>query len=219
MKITKSDGLRALLVSLGSLGVGISMALLLSVDLGSSTIGTLTNGVSSKLAISNGVANLAISFFFFILVLIFGREYIKMGTILSAVIIGVSIYFGQKIFSPFHLENLTFFVRILLVLIATVSLAYSLALYVSMQFGMAPYEAIICILQKKTGWQLKHCKQLCDATVVVIGALLGATFGIGTIIAVIFTGVILQRALAFLNKQYAKSPIMSKLFEGEKEQL
>ena len=62
------------------------------------------------------------------------------------------------------------------------------------------YEAVTFSLAGKNGWPVKIVRMILDAAMVVIGVLLGGSFGICTIITVLISGPIIQATVQRMNK-------------------
>lgn len=208
MEQVKQLIIRFVLVTIGLFGVGVGTGLLLSIELGSSTVGVLTDGVHNVFSISNGTANIIVNVLFLLIVVLAARDLINIGTILTTILVGLFINLTQNLLAPLQLASMPYYIRFLLALLSIGILGVSLGYYVSIDFGMGPYEGFVTIIHKKTGWAFKRCKQLSDLLVVLLGLLLGAKFGLGTLMAVLLTGPCMQQALKFFRKQHKKLGIL-----------
>ena len=64
--------------------------------------------------------------------------------------------------------------------------------YASASMGRGSYEALTFSLAEKNHWQVKKVRMILDATMVVIGVILGGKFGVCTVVTVIVSGPIIQ---------------------------
>lgn len=210
----KSGIIKALQVTFGLLWVGIGTALLLSTKTGSSTMGMLSDGIHHITPLSIGVSNILVNAAFLAIVAIVDIKLINVGTLLTTALVGVFIDLTQKVLAPLRLDALPLYVEVPLVILGLLLLGFGLGFYVSINFGMGPYEGIVTIIHKKTGFSFKRCKQFCDLIMVVASTLMGATLGYATILSVLFTGPIMQRTKALctsIREKHAEDRIESKV--------
>jgi uncharacterized membrane protein YczE len=92
-------------------------------------------------------------------------------------------------------------IRVIFFIIAYLSLAFAVALYLSVHFGISAADMIPVIVSDKTGRQFRWCKVAFDLTVIVIGIILGGSFGVGTIIVGFITGPTIQYFRRNLEKR------------------
>ena len=70
--------------------------------------------------------------------------------------------------------------------------AVGAGLYAAADLGRGSYEAVTFALAEKNHWQVKVVRMILDATMVVIGVILGGKFGVCTVVTVIVSGPIIQ---------------------------
>jgi len=129
------------------------------------------------------------------------RSYISVATLLSLVIVGPSIDIFTELFSCVVTPESDLLIRIIFFIIAYLSLAFAVALYLSVHFGISAADMIPIIVSDKTHRQFRWCKVAFDITVIIIGFLLGGSFGIGTIIVGLITGPTVQFFRGNLEKR------------------
>ena len=79
-----------------------------------------------------------------------------------------------------------------LMLLGIILFAIGTGLYAAASLGRGSYEALTFSLAEKNGWQVRVVRSLLDASMVIIGVLLGGTFGICTIVTILISGPIIQ---------------------------
>lgn len=83
-------------------------------------------------------------------------------------------------------------INALLMLLGITLFAIGTGLYAAASLGRGSYEALTFSLAEKNSWQVKIVRSLLDATMVIIGVLLGGKFGICTIVTILISGPIIQ---------------------------
>ena len=81
-------------------------------------------------------------------------------------------------------------INVLLMLLGIILFAIGTGLYAAASLGRGSYEALTFSLAEKNGWQVRVVRSLLDAMMVIIGVLLGGTFGICTIVTILLSGTI-----------------------------
>ena len=77
-------------------------------------------------------------------------------------------------------------------------------MYITVRAGTGPADSILLTISRKTGWQYRALKIICDAIYMIAGFFMGGTVGIGTVIAVFTVGPIINIAMLAYNKTVVK---------------
>jgi uncharacterized membrane protein YczE len=162
---------------------GMGEALVVASELGNSPWTVLAEGVSKHTPLSIGGATLVISFLV-LLCWIPLREVPGLGTVLNAVIIGVSIDATLALLP--HLSTLAVRWTALLGGIALVGLASGL--YLTAALGPGPRDGLMTGMNARFGWPLAAVRTGIELTAVTIGWLLGGTVGIGSLLFALLIG-------------------------------
>jgi uncharacterized membrane protein YczE len=166
------------MVVLGCLVLGAGVAMLLTADLGSDGYSTLVNGVSKATGISFLLANTLISLLF-LLVAAVRRVYPGVGTIIQVVVVGWTVSFLIDVLdTP---DDLGW--QAALLAAAFPVLALGIAAYLGANTGAGPAEAAALAWDPPVPFKWSY--SLVQGGGALIGWLLGATIGVGTL-AVIF---------------------------------
>ena len=165
---------RLLQLVTGCVVLGLGVTLLLKAELGSDGFSTLVYGTSLAADLSFVVANLAISATFLAMAWARGVRP-GVGTLAQIVLVGVVVEAGlATVPAPDPL-----WARILLVAAALPVLALGIALYLGTHLGAGPMEAAALAWDPPLRFALSYNSiQLLSA---VIGYLLGAPLGVGTV--------------------------------------
>jgi uncharacterized protein len=172
---------RLALVVVGCVVLGTGVAMLLTADLGSDGYSTLVNGVAKASGISFLVANSLISVLFLVLAAV-RRVYPGLGTVVQIVVVGWTVSFLLDVLdTPDGLHW-----RFLLLASAFPVLAVGIAAYLGARTGAGPAEA--AALAWDPPLQFKWTYSMVQGGGALVGWLLGATLGLGTLAVIVLLG-------------------------------
>lgn len=150
----------------------------------------MTLGVSiGKMSVLTGVA-------IGVLAVLMGEK-LGLGTLLNMVVIGV--------FMDWILA-LTFFPRaqgwlqgVALMLAGLFTIALASYFYIGSGFGAGPRDSLMVAFRRRTGLAVGLCRGLIEGAAVLTGALLGGSFGAGTLLAAVAIGFCIQVTFKLLG--------------------
>ncbi|WP_207719677.1 YczE/YyaS/YitT family protein [Blautia wexlerae] len=116
------------------------------------------------------------------------RKNMGLGTVVYALVSGYFIDFYSWILIDIHLAEQDMLIRILAFAIGQCCLSLGLALLIQLNLGMNALDAVLYKIQNHTNFSYTIMRTGCDISYVVIGTVLGGTFGAGTICSVLVTG-------------------------------
>lgn len=173
--------LRQLLLLAGCLVLGTGVAMLLTADLGSDGFSTLVNGTAISSGLPFFVANLGISLAF-LLVAAARRLFPGIGTVVQIVVVGLVT---DRLLSVLDTPS-TVLGQAILLAAAFPVLALGIAAYLGAQLGAGPIEAAALAWDPPLRFKWSYsAAQLLGA---VVGWLLGATIGVGTVAVIVLLG-------------------------------
>lgn len=191
-KVTKPQVIQYLrqqaVAFLGFIVMAFGVALFLLVELGGDPGQVFADGIHKHLGISNGMALTLLHASFFVFLLIFQRKLVRLDMLIPTFVTGPIIDFFMFLMGDFITPQLPMVQRILCSLIGCVFLGMGLCFYLNSHTGTAPMDCFAVILSEKAHIKLGYARIVQDATYFMIGFLLGGTYGIGTVIAVLLTG-------------------------------
>ena len=117
-----------------------------------------------------------------------------------ALVSGYFIDFYSFLFAPLHLAEQNLLLRVLGFAVGQCFLSAGLAILIQMKLGMNALDAVIYKIQDSTKIPYAVMRTGCDISYVVIGTLLGGTFGIGTICSVLLTGTMVSKITQIISK-------------------
>lgn len=173
-------------------------------DMGLDPFTAINRGVSSLLGFSLGNYQLVVNLLGLLIVFFLKRSLIGWGSIYSMILIGYQVDIFSNIFNSFfQIENISFLVRIMITIIAILIFSLGVAVYMDIDFGISPYDAIAPVVEDKTGWNYTLVRIGQDIIVVFTAFLLNGPVGISTVITGFFAGPL----IAFFSKNISKPTI------------
>ena len=172
---------RLLLLVVGCLVLGVGVGLLLTADLGSDGYSTLVNGVSRSTGVSFALCNLAVSAVFLAVAAV-RRLRPDVGTIVQIVVVGFTVSTLIDVLdTPDAMAG-----RSAYLVVAFPVLAAGIAAYLGSNLGAGPAEAAAIAWDPPVPFRWSY--SLVQGGGAVVGWLLGAAIGPGTLAVVFLLG-------------------------------
>lgn len=172
---------RLLLLVVGCLVLGVGVGLLLTADLGSDGYSTLVNGVSRSTGVSFALCNLAVSAVFLAAAAV-RRLRPDVGTIVQIVVVGFTVSTLIDVLDTPHAMT----GRSAYLVVAFPVLAAGIAAYLGSNLGAGPAEAAAIAWDPPVPFRWSY--SLVQGGGAVVGWLLGAAIGPGTLAVVFLLG-------------------------------
>ena len=152
---------------------------------------TMNIGISESIVMDFGTIQMLANIAVLLVMLWFRPKLIHLGTLLGIFFVG---YFSDFLLGM--LQNLpdTLTMRMLGLLLGLIACCFGVAVYMTADMGLAPYDALGIILLEKLPLRLtyREIRIMTDLSCVAVGFILGAQIGIGTIITAFFTGPLIN---------------------------
>jgi len=172
---------RLLLLLVGCVVLGLGVGLLLTASLGSDGYSTLVNGISRKTGVSFLVCNLAVSAVFLVLAAVRGLLP-DVGTVVQIVVVGYTVSAVLAVLeTPDGLGSRTAYL-----VVAFPVLALGIAAYLGSNLGAGPAEAAALAWDPPVPFKWSY--SAVQGGGAVVGWLLGAAVGPGTLAVVLLLG-------------------------------
>lgn len=201
-----TKGLLTLFTGLVIAHLGVTMFLVS--ELGSDTFTILIQGISRTCGLSIGTCHVMSLIILMILMIVFTKGYIKPGSVICAFCGGWIIDFFLFIFGDSVSQASPFLLRIVVMAAGCIILALGMSVVIESNSGTGPNDLIAIILSdkinEKHNIEFRWVRMGCDITFVVLGVILGGTFGIGTLTAAFITGPLVQMFLPISRKVIKK---------------
>lgn len=179
---------RNIIVILGSIIMGIGVALAVKGGQGADPLSVFWEGLSRTFNITIGNANLLVSLVMLIAAIILDYKQLNIGTILNPLFLsGTADLIINQIATPD-----TFILQLLQSLMGVTLMGIGVGLYASANIGKGVYDAIVFSLVDKTKVKIQYIRNVFDAIFFLAGFLLGGSVGLVTLIAVLLIGKIIS---------------------------
>lgn len=187
------------MVVLGCVVLGTGVAMLLTADLGSDGYSTLVNGVSLATGMSFLVANLLISVVFLVVAAV-RRVLPGLGTVIQIVVVGWTVSVLIDLWdTP---DGLGW--RLALLAAAFPVLALGIAAYLGAHTGAGPAEAAALAWDPPIPFRWSY--SMVQGGGALVGWLLDATIGIGTIAVIVLLGPLVDLSSRLLRLDVHQGP-------------
>ncbi|MCR5135859.1 MAG: hypothetical protein K6C12_01995 [Oscillospiraceae bacterium] len=187
--------IRVLLLFAGLVIAHLGVTLFLLTELGSDPFNVMIQGLfrtSSSLSgwsfLTHGRIHIAVSLLIILVLLLTDRSYIKIGTVICMVCGGPIIDFFTALLSPLALALLPLPVRIPILALGCVILAFGMTVVIKSDAGTGPNDLVAIVISDKIHKKFSIVRMIVDLCFVVGGWLLGGTFGAGTLICAFLVG-------------------------------
>lgn len=186
-----------LIIQIGFLIYGLSIALAIRSNLGTGTWAVLDVALSKITGWTPGTLTVLVGFVVLVSALVM-REQIGWGTLANILSIGpwldLALYVLPSVENNLPVQALMLFAGILLQGIAT-------ALYIGVDAGAGPRDSLMLAIKRKAGISLRMARGIIEIMVLSIGWLLGGPAGIGTAIHALLVGTSMQWAFKIFHVQ------------------
>lgn len=165
---------------------GIGIGLMLQSGLGLSPWDVLHQGLTVQFGLTVGIWSILSSF----VVLLFWlplRERYGIGTLLNAIIIGVMI----DVTAGLVPEAANTWWAVSMMVSGILLVAITSGMYIGANLGPGPRDGLMTAIARR-GPSIRLTRVIMEITVLVIGVVLGGTFGIGTILYALLMGPLVQ---------------------------
>jgi uncharacterized membrane protein YczE len=175
---------------------GIGDALLIQSTIGNSPWSVFAQGLSLRTPLSVGEAT-AITSIAVLLLWIPLKERPGFGTLANIAVIAVFIQVGVDHIPKIEMNIL---LQILYVLVGIGLVGMGSALYITCGLGPGPRDGLMTSIHNKTGIRIARVRLSIEITILIIGALLGGSVGIGTAMFALLIGNSIATNLNIVSK-------------------
>ena len=182
-----------LLVGLTIAHLGVTLFLLS--ELGSDPFNVLIQGIYRRLSamtgwgfLTHGRVHIGACFLIIVVLLFVDRSYIKIGTVLCMICGGPIIDFFTMILGPLSIQTMALPVRILVLVLGCVILAYGMTIVIKSDAGTGPNDLVAIVISDKRQKKFSIVRIIVDVCFVAVGWVLGGVVGLGTVICAFLVG-------------------------------
>lgn len=203
-ELLKNDLYKIPQLLIGFLLLSFGMILTMKSGLGMSSWGVLHQGVSLATGFTFGQVTLYLGLIILAFSVVLLKSKVGIGTIVNVLLIGFLLDMFKYLITY---EPDVYFYQGIMFTAGLLIMTFGRSLYISTKLGPGPRDGIFVGLSRITQIDVKYIKPAVEFTVLLIGFLLGMSRGInyvgpGTVIAVIFSGYLVQ----FFFKQLGFNP-------------
>jgi uncharacterized membrane protein YczE len=182
-------------IQVGFMMFGLSIAMMIRGNLGTSAWAVLEVALSKILHITPGTMTVIMGFIVLSGALIM-REKIGWGTLGNILSIGPWEDLALSLI-PSVKDNLP--VQIGMLLLAILMMGIASAIYIGVDAGAGPRDSMMLAIKRTTGLSLRVARAIIEVIVVAIGWLLGGPAGIGTVVFALLVGPSVQWGFKLFN--------------------
>ena len=195
---------RCLVIMVGVIITAYGAVAFILANLGSDPVTAFVQGLGKVLNLSFGNAMNVFNVVFFVIILIFNRKTIGIGTVLYTFTLGVFCNILMPWIVAIIGEEPTMMARIILIVTGTSALGVGLGFYQSAEFGCGPSDAFNQTMAKKLKLELRWWRIIFDVIMVIGALIMGGVVHVGTLVGMFLVGPVLGPVL---NKM---APIVNK---------
>lgn len=193
----KIQTILAIIISILLTGLGV--ALFVHANLGSDTLTVFVDGLHRVLNCSYGAASRIYNLIVLVIALIVSRKNIGWATIVYALSVGFTMDYFEKLLQPLQIQNADMITRLICVCLGQICFGITYALLIKYRRGMNQIDAISYAIVDKTGISFKWVRTGMNVLLLTSGWLLGGVVGVGSIIAMTTTGVLVDFILNVMS--------------------
>lgn len=187
--------IRCLILLVGLTIAHFGVTLYLLADLGADPFNVLIQGLFRTtqslfggIHFTHGNVHMAVSLMIIAILLVVGRTYVKIGTLLCMLCGGPIIDFFTIILSPLFSAAHPVWIDYCVEVIACVILAFGMTIVIKSDAGTGPNDLVAVVISDKLHRRFSVIRILTDLTFVIVGFLLGGSLGVGTLICAFLVG-------------------------------
>ena len=194
---------RLLILFVGLTIAHLGVTLFLLADLGADPFNVLIQGLhriirlSGLAQITHGMTHMGVCFLIILVLLVVDRSYIKAGTIVCMFFGGPIIDFFNWLLSGLHIEEAGLPVKILVLVLGCVILAFGMTIVIRSEAGTGPNDLVAVVISDKSKKRFGIVRIIEDFLFVAAGFAMGGKFGIGTIICAFLVGPVADFCMPF----------------------
>lgn len=211
----KETLLRVIVLMIGLTIAHLGVTLFLLANLGADPFNVFVQGVFRTLQksinfalLTHGNTHVVISLIIIVVLLIVDRSYVKIGTVLCMICGGPIIDMFSLVLNPVFEAVPQMWFKIIMLAAGCVILAFGMTIVIKSDAGTGPNDLVAVVISDKLRKKFSIVRVIVDVSFVLIGFILGGSFGVGTIICAFLVGPVagffLPRNEAVINKALNK---------------
>ena len=187
-------------VTLSTLMIGTATCCYVRAGLGGDSVAVFLEGLSVALGISLGAASWLLNIVLLTLAFLAARRHMGWTTVFGCVFTGPFVDLADALLEPVFGLSGALWYRGLIFLAGLLLLTEACALMIRFCPGMSILDAIVTRLSEKLRISFRAVRMTIDAALMLSGFLMGGVVGIGSVVAVLGTGPLIQYFAQFSKK-------------------
>lgn len=176
--------------------ISLGFVFMLNANVGYAPWDVFQVGISKTLGLTVGTVSIIVGVVVGIIAAILGEK-IGIGTIGNMIFIGIflDLILGWGIVP----KGNSIILGIVILIVGLFILAFGVYLYIGAGYGTGPRDGLMVVFSRLSGLSLAISRAIIEGIAVIIGWFLGGRVGIGTVIAALFTGFVMELVCKFMN--------------------
>lgn len=191
----RSIVVRCIVIMVGVLITAYGAEAFVLANLGSDPVTAFVQGLGKVLGLEFGWAMNVFNIVFFVIILIFNRKTIGIGTVLYTFTLGSFCTLLDPVIVGIITPEPTMVARVILIVTGTIALGIGLGMYQSAEFGCGPSDAFNQTMAKTLKMQLRWWRIIFDVIMVIGALILGGVVHVGTLVGMFLVGPVLGPVL------------------------
>lgn len=179
------------LICIAGICIGIGVGIILYANIGGDTVTVFQDGLHIILNVGYGQSSRIYNGVLIIIALLVARKYFGVGTIISALITGYAIDFAYDGLSALNL-NLNFISLLVVFMVGQTIYTIGLSILIRCKLGMNALDSLLYRLIEIIKIDYRWIRLITDLLLTAIGYLLGGIVGVGTVISIACTGIMID---------------------------
>ncbi len=192
---------KCVIAEIGIFMIGIGVAFNNFAQLGNDSVGIFYDGIRVAMNLSQqqlGTVSNIITVVLFLVLCLFGRKYLNLGTLLYVIPYGTFVGIGTSLYPRLFTDTLLS--RIGGSVIGCLLLYTGVGIFVAMEVGLDPMNGFSLLLMEKLKLSYAKTKWVFDGTLVAVGFLLGGKFGVVTLLTALTGGPGIQLVMKIVKR-------------------
>ena len=183
---------------------GVSTAMFVRANLGADPWNVFHLGVARIFSLNIGMVMIVVGALVLLLWIPL-RQKPGLGTISNVIVLGLAADAALALMPP--MESMV--MRSILLLAAILVNAIATGMYIGAGFGSGPRDGLMTGINARTGWSVRSVRTAIELTVLLVGWLMGGTFGVGTVLYALAIGPLIQLCLPWFRiRSNQKTPLV-----------
>jgi len=180
--------LKTMVFFAGILVMSLGIAMIIEADLGVSAWDVLHIGLYHTLGLTIGTWSQIVGFVVVFMTAMIDRKILAIGTVLNMLFVGWFIDLFLFLLPTMH-DVINQFIFLF---VGIIIMGMGAGMYIASKLGPGPRDSLVLVLSKRYGFGIGKIKTTMELLVLVIGWFLGGPVFVGTVIAAVFIGPVMQ---------------------------